>query len=297
MPIARYLPSTQFAVMAGALLLSGGLVFAAQYVTTAHSAESALATTNTADTQNTDWQSALEAVAATSGTTPPSTISSDQVSQLVSEISNSNLTDTVGKSLLINLSAAAAQGLDDDATTQNQIIAQAVAQAATSTPSAYTATDLTVTSDSKNALTTYGNAVMTALAAHTKANSGNVFMAVGYATDYQDASRLAPLKTACPDYSALAGDLAAVPVPQSLVPLYLEAKNDTDAMGAACADLQYVISDPLRGLTALQQFETLDDEATRVFTSIAKEFNTDGILFTKDEPGSAWSAFSDASAQ
>jgi hypothetical protein len=33
------------------------------------------------------------------------------------------------------------------------------------------------------------------------------------------------------------------------------------------------------------------DEATRVLTNIASTLNKDGVLFTEDEPGSAWSAF------
>lgn len=298
MAIRDYLPSTQLTVMAASLVLSGGLVFAAQYVTAAHNANSSLATTDTSNTsQNNDWQSALEEVAATSGVTPPVDVNQTQVSQLVAEAATPNLTDSVGKSLLINLAAAEAQGLGDDASTQNQIIAQAAAQVATSTSASYSTSDLTLVADSKDTLRTFGNAVMTAMALHTQANSSNVLIAVGYATDYQDDSRLAPLKSACPDYAALAEDLVAVPVPQSLAPLYLEAVNDTVAMGAACTELNYVVDDPLRGLTALQQFESVDDEATRVFTSIAENLNTDGILFSKDEPGAAWSAFSAASAQ
>src|ERR1700733_16218160 len=87
MAVARYLPSTQFAVMAGALLISGGLVFAAQYVTAAHTATSSLATAATTDSsqdQNTDWQSSLDAVAASSDVTAPTTVSPEQVNQLVS---------------------------------------------------------------------------------------------------------------------------------------------------------------------------------------------------------------------
>lgn len=299
MKLAQYLPSTQFATMAGALLLSGGLVFAAQYATAVHNSDSTLATTNPTDTSqdDTDWQGALDAVAAASGVTAPQDVSQTQVSQLVSEAATPNLTDSVGKSLVINLAAASAQGLDDDADTQNQIIAQAAAEASTTTPPAYSGADLTIVADSKDTLHVYGNAVPAALAANPDASSGQVLAAVGFATDYQDASRLQPLQQACPAYAALAADLATIPVPQSLAPLHLEAINAVATMAAACTEIEQVITDPVQGLAGLQQFEASSDEATRVFTSIAQNLNSDGILFSKDEPGSAWSAFSSASAQ
>ena len=55
--------------------------------------------------------------------------------------------------------------------------------------------------------------------------------------------------------------------------------------------MQQVLGDPVRGLSAVQKYQSLTDEATRVLTTIAGTLNKDGILFTKDEPGSAWSAF------
>jgi hypothetical protein len=52
-----------------------------------------------------------------------------------------------------------------------------------------------------------------------------------------------------------------------------------------------LISDPLRGVAAIQRYTSAMNEAGRVLTSIAQTLNKDGILFTKDEPGSTWNAF------
>jgi hypothetical protein len=59
-------------------------------------------------------------------------------------------------------------------------------------------------------------------------------------------------------------------------------------MTAVFGDMQLIFEDPLRGLAGLQLFQALNDETTRVFISIAQQLSQNGILFNKDEPGSAW---------
>ena len=52
--------------------------------------------------------------------------------------------------------------------------------------------------------------------------------------------------------------------------------------------MEAVLDDPIRGLTGLQKYKTMGDEAGRVFINIAQALNKSGILFSKDEPGALW---------
>jgi hypothetical protein len=142
----------------------------------------------------------------------------------------------------------------------------------------------------------YGNQVIKTFLAYPGASSDGVLDAVGYALDYNDASRLAPVKVATTQYHALARALAQVPVPQTFGPLHLTIINDLNAMGDDTVDIAQVLTDPVRGLAGIQRFSASGNEAARVLTTIAGTLSKNGILFTKDEPGHIWAAFS-SSAQ
>ena len=289
MSVQKYLPSAQFAVIVGALFVSGGLVFAAQWVTK-HPAAPQLASAQSSDAQS-NWQQTLEEIQASSGTVLPQAPSAQEISRLVANAQTGNLTDSVAHTLLIKLADAKAQGLGDDIPTQDSLVAGALAQIGAASSTVYTAQDLTVVPATSASLRAYGNAFMTAGARHDKANASIVLAAVGFALDYQDQSQLEPLAAAASDYQAFARDLIKLPVPETIYPLHLQVINDLAAMGSATLDSEAVLSDPLRGLRGVQQFDALDNEAARVLTTVAQTFAKDGIIFTKDEPGVSWSAF------
>jgi hypothetical protein len=114
--------------------------------------------------------------------------------------------------------------------------------------------------------------------------------------DYSDTKMVTPINESGQDYVGLAHDLAALPVPETLAPLHLQLINNLAGMGATTADMSAALTDPARGMAGMQVFESDSGEVQGVFTSIAKELNTDGIIFTKDESGAAWSGFLSASA-
>jgi len=294
MSFRDYLPSAKFAVMVGALALSGGLVAAAQYVTQNNNAGSQLAATtqDAQAAQAADWQQALRDVEAQSGIRAPEAPGQDTVSALLTAAQSSNLTTQVGRTLLINLSSANAQGLGNDTPTQDQLVAQATAQInAAASSVVYTTADLTVTDQTNASLRAYGNAVMAVLNAHPEASAEQTYLAVGTASDSQSPAALAQLKIIGAAYRAIADGLIQVPVPKTLSPLHLQLANDFAAMAAGYPDMETVLTDPLRGLAGLQRYTSLLDEAQRVLTSIAQQLSKDGILFSKDEPGNSWNAF------
>lgn len=292
MNIARYLPSTQFALIVSSIAISGGLVLAAQYYTTPHSTPAQLAEDTTNTPQNVDWQKTLQDIQAQSGVSLPPAPDPSAVSTLLQAAQSQNLTDTVGKTLFINISNAKAQGLGDDTPTQNELIAQALGQigAASDTP-AYSLKDLQITAESTANLHAFGNSMMLVLQSHPAASAQQTILAMGRATDNHDSSQLADLSAIGKEYKAIARDLANTPVPQTLAPIFLQVVNDYVRMANTYSDMQAVLDDPLRGLQALQLYESLMQETTSLLTSIAGEFSKNGILFNKDEPGDAWSSF------
>ena len=295
MSVRRYLPSTQFLTIIGSLVLSGGLVLAAQYVTAPrNSAPVALNSAPSGPLPDNNWEATLNSIeAADSSSSLPAAPDPATVQDLLNAATTNNLTDSIGRTLLINVTNAQAQGMGGDIPTQDQIVAAAAAQVKSqqTSPSSYTAADLTIVPTSNSALRTYGNAVMQAFNAHPDANQQATFLSIDAAVEGGDKSQGAVLAKIGAAYKALAISLSKIPVPQTLAPLHLEVINGLLNINAAYADMQMVSDDPVRGLVGLKTYQSLTDEEVRLFTNIAQELSKDGILFNKDEPGSAWSAF------
>ncbi len=288
MELRPYLPSAKFTVMVGSLVLSVGLVLAAQYVTRPH-VPAMLGATNTPAPSD-DWQQSLSDVVAQSGIEAPQAPDPATVESLLAQAHTSNLTDEVGRSILINLSSQNAQGLGQDAPTQDQLVAQAAAQInASASSTVYTQSDISIAPAGSAALHAYGNALVAAMEAHPEASAQAAYLAIGQAADTGSPSSLASLSSIGAAYAAIASDLADTPVPQTLSPLHLKLINDYAAMAATFPDMGKLLSDPLRGMAAVQRYAALMNEASRVLTSIAEALNKDGILFNKDEPGNSLS--------
>ncbi|HVU80159.1 MAG TPA: hypothetical protein VHD37_02225 [Candidatus Paceibacterota bacterium] len=288
----RYLPSTQFLVIVGSIALSGGLVLAAQWYTNAPHTPSSLASgAPSPQASNGDWQQTLSAIQQESGTTPLTPPSPETVNTLLGAAKTPNLTTTIGRSLLINVSAAKSQGLGSDMPTQDQLVETARQQIESAhKANQYASGDLTLAAQTSDASRAYGNAVMSMLQAHPRANYQDTIVAVGRATDSGSAAELAPLSGIEQEYRALTQALLATPVPPNLAPLHLKIVNDLALMTSSFDDMQAVLDDPLRGIAGLSIFDTTTGELGRLFISVGQSFAQNGILFSKDEPGSAWSA-------
>lgn len=283
-----YLPSSQFAVIAVSLFLSGGLVAAAQYASSHHEPATVASAEQTAS--NDDWQQTLDQIQLTSGVSLPKAPSPEEVAGALKESETPNLTATVARSLFIKLTEAKAQGLGNDVPTQDQLVTEALAQMGQQPKQSYALGDLLVAPPTPETLRLYGNEVMRIFTAHPKANMQSALLAIGTATDNNDASKLAPLAGIGAEYDALARDLAKMAVPKTLAPLHLQVVNALAAMAIACSDMQVVMTDPVRGLAGVQSFQTLSAQASRVLTTIADSLHRDAILFSTDEPGALWSS-------
>ena len=288
-----YLPSAQFMVIVGSLLVAGGAVAAAQHYTSAKNAPATLASAGkNAGTE--EWEKSLADIQAQSGVDLPDAPDPNAVNTLISLSQSDNLTDSVGRGILARITTANMQGLGDDAPTQDSIIAAASAQVNASArevpPPALTLVEPTL--ESQRA---FGNAVIEALNRHPKANSNDTMGILAKATDTRITAPLSGLPAIGKEYAALARDLAAIPVPSTLAPLYKEAVANFSAIAALYPDMGKVVDDPIKGIAALQQYQALLAETGGVFTNMAQSLKNGGILFTKDEPGSAWEFFLSAS--
>ncbi|MBC7837012.1 hypothetical protein H7X87_04550 [Acetobacteraceae bacterium] len=294
MKVLSYLPSAQFGIIAGSILLSGGLVVAAQAFTRPANPPSTLTPSQNAPAaQNTgDWLATLREIQAqNSSYTLPTGPNEGTVKTLLGAAQSQNITDTIGRSLLINLSTAKAQGLGADVPTQDKLIADAAAQIEQNRGAqVYTVGNLILATNTPDAEHTYGNTVMATLGLHLKASYYDTLLAIGYATDYKDKTKLSTLPAIAKEYKALADDLSRVAVPVTLAPLHLQIINNYARMADLYDDMAVMLDDPLRGLGGLELYESLIQETARVFTNIAQQLSKDGILFTKDEPGNTWSS-------
>jgi hypothetical protein len=293
MNVSRYLPSAQFTLLVVSICISGALVFAADVITHPSAAPANVTVgSNDASTNEANWEATLYSIEAENASTSLAAPDPNAVGEMLQAAQSTNLTDTVGKSVFINLSNAEAQGMGDDIPTQDQIIAAAQAELESEgTSTQYTFADLNIVPDSQASLHAYGNALMEVFALNPAANEPNTFLALSQAVDNDTATPLQQLIPIQAGYAALTADLVAMPVPQTLAPLDLTIINDFVQVTASFNDMQTMIDDPLRGIAGLQNYQTSLSGISLVFTNIAQDFSKDGILFSKDEPGNAWAGF------
>lgn len=291
MRIKETLPSTQFMLIAGSIIASGAFIYGAYAFTHPTSAPSSVAVGTNTDS-NTDWKQSLENIQAQNPLNrAPKAPDENNVENLLRGAESSNLTDTVARTLFVNLSNAAAQGLGADIPTQDALIADATQKIEQERGApVYTTADLTLVADSSSAMHTYGNSVMALILAHPTATMRQTYSILTVGVEGGDSSKLSGLKAVGDEYASLAKELAALPTPRTLAPLHLSIVNNLSRMAKSYPDMQKMVSDPLRGMAALQIYQSLADETSRVFTSIATTFSKNGILFNKDEPGVTWNS-------
>ncbi len=289
MDIVRYLPSTRLITMAASLLAATGLIIGAQYISKTPG-PSSLASAPKSPT-DANWEQTLQEIQLEAGVSAPTPPPANIVNTLLAEATSDNLTSTIGRTLLVNLSAANVQGLGNDIPTQDALIEAAAAQVSSGTTRPYTAREVITIAQTKESLHQYGNQLMSILVTYPGTNAGEILFAFGETLDYNDPSKLGPVKTAKSAYQNLATGLMQLPVPETLAPLHVQIANNLSLMGSAAGEMSTVLTDPLRGLSGIHNYQTASDEASRLLTVIAGTFKNNGIIFNEDEPGATWNVF------
>jgi hypothetical protein len=292
MDLYRLLPTRQFSLLVFSLFLSAGLVYAADRVThpTAHNTVEVDTTKNLAayaDTAN--WQAALESVQQSSGISLPDAPDQNTIQGLLQAAKNSNLTDTVSRSLFVNLVNVKGQGLGSDIPTQDQLVQSALSQIDATVPAkTYTAADIETVGNSAAELKAYGNATMAVFLTNSDQEFAKTLAIIDAVTTSDDATKLDLLQPIRKKYEKITKELAAIPAPKTLQPFHLELVNDYATITATYDAMHALITDPLGGLAAIQQYRKLTQDAGQMFINIAQSLDKNGILFNKDEPGATW---------
>lgn len=290
MSVQKYLPSTQFSLLIFSVAIAGGLVLVAKETTEPSTIEIASVATPSYTT-NTDWKSSLQAVQAESGVQMPQAPDENTVEALRKAAISTNLTESVSRTLLVNLGNAKAQGLGNDIPTQEQIITSAVQQIDSSGQTVvYTKNDLIVVADSEASQRAYGNALAVAVSKNQVDSFFDTMVAVDNAASQNNPNELKRLPAIAAGYRSVVELLLDVPVPQTMLPFHIRLVNNFQQIADSYTSIEVILNDPLRGLSALKDYQTLTDETLKVFINIAQILGKNGILFTKDEPGSAWAA-------
>jgi hypothetical protein len=293
MNVLRYAPSAKFVVLIFSLAISAGLVYGAERFT--HTSRSTSTLTTSGNTQNSDreqWEATLASIQAQNADTLFEEPDPNALTNLLQAATQgNNVTDAVGRTLFINLSSAKSQGLGDDIPTQEKILEAASAQLKAKNTTVYTAASLTIKDDSDASFKAYGNGVMQILSAHQEASEQATLLALDSVVNNIDVSQIQKLPKIAAAYQAIERELLSLPVPKTLSPLHLSVVNGFSVIVNSYSDMKEAQNDPLRAVVGLQTYETELTKVAKVFTSIAQSLNKNGILFTKDEPGSAWKGF------
>lgn len=295
MIVRRYLPSAQFTLIVVSVAASAGLVYAADLVTKATAVMPSITAAGTRPAEalaaQQNWEATLYSIQAGQAASNPLSTTPDQstVDALRQAAQTQNVTETVGRTLLVNLTNAKAQGLGNDIPTQDQLIQAASVQIGKATPThIYSQRDLVTVADSKDAQHAYGNALSSVFAKNSHNNYGETLVAVDQATTQGDATLLKKLEAVEANYRALVAALLKVPVPKTLAPFHLALINYFSQTADTYPGIEAALSDPLRGLTALQTYKSLGERELQMLINIAQAFNKNGILFKADEPGALW---------
>lgn len=292
MSLRAYLPSAHFGVLIGALALGGAFIaFSLGIFTPDARRESAVESATPQNIGGGDWRLAF----ASSSAFEDARNLGLQAATFAQAASTSNLTESVGRSVLIRTTAARSQGLGDDSPTQESIVGNILSQISSSQQAAprnpYTTEDFSMVPTSAAALHDFGNALAAAITAHNLASMDAVVLSFGLAVDNQSPATLARLSPVAEDYRALARDIAAIPVPKTLAPVVVSIANTYAAMANTCPDMAAVLTDPVRGLSGLQTYNELALQNAHLLATVASALKNTGILFRADEAGAAWSVF------
>lgn len=289
MSLGTYLPSAQFTLIVASVVFAGGLVILADYATTPQSYKRTLVTTtSTIGVESMDWK---ESLAVIQGKVElPDPLDTATLESLRAEAKTDNLTGSVARNILINLTEAKSQGLGSDFPTQERLIASAVAEATVERGAPiYASKDLTIVKESSESLAEYGNTLALVLQAYPETSVQETLIAVSTFIDKGTKDTLTPLETIEAEYKAMTNDLLHIPVPTSLAPFHLQVTNNIARITSLYIDFRAALKDPLRGIGALKLYQSLMQETGYLLTNSAQVLKDRGILFTSDEPGSVWS--------
>ena len=177
---------------------------------------------------------------------------------------------------------------EDFAKKVTQDIVSSINEKGKNLPETYSVSQIKTISETSESLKTYGNAVggilknseetlkegnvtVLILARGLKANDSSVFNELDPFIQKNKTGATALLKLSAPKYTAS---------------LHLALINSIENVAFAMGNLKFVISDPVRGLTGMQQYKTAVQEMEDAREKVRAHLENSGIIFSQSDTGS-----------
>jgi hypothetical protein len=185
-----------------------------------------------------------------------------------------NMTQQISRDLLAQLFSYGDGDLDDE--NQKKIIDNTLANIRPETiPLRYSLADVRVFQDLNEAnLRKFGNSVVSV---QQKMASN-----INPRGSHQDLLKV---------YEAMVDDLAKVEVPRDMSVPYLSLINNYNTLKELLAKMESSTEDPFKSLLNLKYFSDTMGKNEVIYKQFASYFKKSGIIWNKNEPGSAWNAY------
>ncbi len=175
-------------------------------------------------------------------------------------------------------------------TTDDQSVAQAMDQTINSAmniaPKAktYSLTNIKInTSYTNDSLHVYGNTIGSIFAKN--APRVDPTLIASQALEQENSEVLDKLKPIVNSYDKLIKDIIITSVPAPLASYHLDLINSLSSMLFVSQELQYIISDPIRGVMALNQYVLAKENISKSLLNTNTYLNDKEVFFSNQEPG------------
>ncbi len=228
--------------------------------------------------ENPNWQNELSGVNA----------NADKVKTEGATSAGQTVTDTASISLMSNYLALKQSGKLDDASAQ-KLIDQTTNYIAenTSVPiNKISASDLNIVADNgKQSIMDYGENLGTIAKIKSRAAIQNDFGIITQAIQSGDQSKLNELDGVITSYKNIVSKLVKTPVPKTFVKAHLDIVNSTNSMVSALTEMKSALSDPFKGLAALQLYQSSINTLSQATSATISFIKQNNIIYKQDSGG------------
>lgn len=227
---------------------------------------------NFIESSESDWKKAFEL---TSSTT-----------DLTTKDKPLTITDQLGRDFFTKYVELRQNNLTTDDQSVAKAMDQTISSAINLVPKAkvYNLTNITInTSYNNDSLRIYANTVGSVFAKNApKIDPTSI---ANEALEQENSLVLEKLKPVISSYDKLIKGIIITPVPAPLASYHLDLINSLSSMLFVSQELQYMISDPMRGVVALNQYVLARENISKALVKTSGYLNDKEIFFTNQEPG------------
>jgi len=207
---------------------------------------------------------------------------------------NLSQTDKLTREVIGSYLAAKTQaGQTPDQSVQDQIISAATDKETTNEAPLYEDTDLQIipaAEETPRADKEFGNALAKIVLSHQTADVGNELDIMADAVQTQRQSSYDRLAAVGRGYQLALKEALALKVPESFVGTDLDLINNISLLAYSITNMSNVQNDPVAALTGVSGYQLGVSTGNQDWQALADQFQSEGIVFNKSEPGYAFLA-------